>query len=172
MTVTTPELVSLNSSYTAKVGFLANGTVLTTNDNFASINANWTNAGNIAFASGDAAGYSGYFSGKATFTDASGLAGKNVFVWFTNGSDLNAVLGTSQIQFLADSAIPNENAPLGIESANVGTGLYWNIALGEKVANPANLDGGGSFKLVGIPEPSAALLGALGALGLLRRRRI
>ena len=31
--------------------------------------------------------------------------------------------------------------------------------------------GGTAFSVVGVPEPSAALLGAIGALGLLRRRR-
>lgn len=34
-----------------------------------------------------------------------------------------------------------------------------------------NASGADSFRLVGVPEPSAAMLGAIGALGLLRRRR-
>jgi hypothetical protein len=156
------EYVALDSSFTAKIGFLAAGITLTEDDTFSSISANWTNAGNISFASGDAAGYDGYFSGLASFTDALGLAEKAVSIWVTNGSDQNAVLTHSSIQFLADSTIPNSNS-ITIEAAELNA---FTFRLGSYDAV------GDSIVLAGVPEPSAALLGAIGALGLLRRRRI
>jgi hypothetical protein len=48
----------------------------------------------------------------------------------------------------------------------INTTIYDATALGGGAETNA-----AAFQLVGIPEPSAALLGALGALGLLRRRR-
>jgi MYXO-CTERM domain-containing protein len=164
---------ALGATFTAKIGFLTNGTVLTTLDDFSSIAANWTNAGNITFASGDADGYVGYFSAQLNFTDALGLAGKNVFVWVTDGAYQNAVLKSNTVQYLSDSAIPNSNG-LTIESTELSN---LSILLGSFNATSGN--DGGSLVLNDsaptppppVPEPSAALLGVVGALGLLRRRR-
>lgn len=166
---TTNTDVALNSSFIAKVGFLANGTVLTSTDTFASINVNWTNAGNITFATGDTAGYNGYFSGQVNFTDALGLAGKNIFIWVTDGGDNNYVGSFSSLLFKADAEIPNSTvAP--INQASLGSAF--NTVLGSFNGAGANSATGGSLVLNNVPEPSAALLGAIGALGLLRRRRI
>jgi hypothetical protein len=160
--------VALGSTYTAKIGFLATSAVLTESDTFATISTNWTNAGDILFASGDAAGYDGYFNGLVNFTDLAGLAGKAVSIWVTNGSDLNAVLTHSSILFLADDDIPNSN-DITIDSTTLG---QFTFKLGSLNTTGENAALGGSIVLAGVPEPSAALLGAIGALGLLRRRRI
>lgn len=160
--------LALNAGYIAKIGFMAPGTVLTPTSTYADILPSWTNAGDITFASGATAGYNGYFDGTVGFTDATGLAGKNVFVWVTNGSNFSTVLENTTTQFLADAAIPNANT-ITISSAKLA---QYNIHLG--TYDPAGNGGTGSFVVnnaAPIPEPSAALLGALGVLGLLRRRR-
>lgn len=158
----------LDGTYTAKVGVLAPGVVLTPTTTFAQIAPNWTNAGDIQFATGAAAGYNGFFDGEAVFTDALGIAGKNVFIWVTNGSGFNAILENTTVQFLADAAIPNANS-ITIESQFIAD---YQVRLG--AFNPLANGGVGAFEVNSadpIPEPSAVLLGALGALGLLRRRR-
>jgi MYXO-CTERM domain-containing protein len=163
---TTGADVALNSTYTAKIGFLAAAAVLDDSSTYAYISSNWTNAGDISFASGDASGYAGYFSGLVSFTDLLGLAGKAVSIWVTDGSGQNAVLTHNSITFLADSAIPNANS-LDIDATTLGD---FTLKMGSYSTTGANGTNGGSFVVV--PEPSAALLGAIGALGLLRRRRI
>ena len=62
---------------------------------------------------------------------------------------------------------PTTADPLqGLVLGNDTSGLnYAKNFIGVESANPAN------FTLGAVPEPSAALLGAMGALGLLRRRR-
>ncbi|MEN9990618.1 MAG: hypothetical protein RLZZ224_320, partial [Verrucomicrobiota bacterium] len=58
------------------------------------------------------------------------------------------------------------------QGANVGNfgGFDWVISYTANSTGPA-FTGGNDVALMAIPEPSAALLGGLGALGLLRRRR-
>lgn len=163
---TTKADVALDSTYTANIGFLASAAVLDDSSTYAYISSNWTPAGSISFASGDAAGYDGYFSGLVSFTDLLGLAGKAVSIWVTDGSGQNAVLTHNSITFLADSAIPNANS-LDIDATTVGD---FTVKMGSYNTTGSNALNGGSFVLV--PEPSAALLGAIGALGILRRRRI
>jgi hypothetical protein len=160
--------VPMDSSHKAMIGYMDPAVVLATTDTYTTISSNWLAAGEIVFASGDAAGYDGYFSGQVVFNDAKGLAGKDLTIWITDGALVNFVLSTNTgIKFLADAAIPNENAAL-IEKANLAT---WTTRLGTYDA--AANGGMGSFVANdAIPETSTAILGALGALGLLRRRRI
>ena len=85
----------LNSTWTARVGFY-DGTALTTAATFSTINAHWTNVGSVAFATGGgAAGVNGWFSlsGASYDSVATGLGGKQVFVWVSNGTTGNLVMG-------------------------------------------------------------------------------
>ena len=160
----------MGSSYKAMIGYLDPGVALSTTDTFTTISSNWLSAGEIVFASGDAAGYDGYFSGQVVFNDGKGLAGKDLTVWVTDGDLVNFVLtasGAPPVKFLPDAAIPNENAAL-IAQSNLAD---WTTRLGN--FDPAANGGLGAYVANdAIPETSTAILGALGALGLLRRRRI
>lgn len=165
----------LDNTYTAYVGVYSGG-ALTNESTFASINASWTGAGSVAFATGGAAGYNGYFdTGALAFNDALGITGSNVWIWVTNGSDQNLVMvaadgGVGDFQFKADGDIPNSGA-VSIRDSTKGS---WQLALGTFDSGGANAAYGGSYVLntaVAVPEPATALLGAFGVIGLLRRRR-
>lgn len=162
----------LPGTFQARIGRYA-GPALTTSSTAADILAGWTQVGaSTAFATGAAAGYNGYFTTPSLgFTDAAGLAGTPVFVWLTDGGNNNAVITGLGTNFLNDAAIPNSNI-LSISATNAANATY---LLGSYNAAGVSQFGGGTIVLnqyVPIPEPSAALLGAIGALGLLRRRRI
>jgi hypothetical protein len=164
----------MDNTYMAKIGYFDPAKVFTTNDTAAEIGVGFVPAGDIMFASGDAVGYDGYFLGKVIFNDAAGLAGKDLSIWCTDGSMVNLVFTTSAVQFLADSAIPNENS-YSYDTTTVGT--FATKLGGTLIEVPESSPGAGDgYSYIGanvaIPETSTALLGALGALGLLRRRRI
>jgi hypothetical protein len=163
-----PSGALMDSSYKAMIGYLDRTTILETTDTFTTISTNWQSAGEIVFASGAAAGYNGYFSGQVVFSNADNLAGKDLTVWITDGANVNTVLTTNTgIKFLDDTAIPNENSA-SIKASNIAT---WDVRLGTYDA-AANGGVGAFVANDAIPETSTAILGALGALGLLRRRRI
>lgn len=98
---------------------------------------------------------------------------KTLYAYFTSGSELG-LFRTNDI-LVADPAPPDLEKSYSL-FLNNGTAIIGSIGTyivpvygpgsNENQANQT----ANSFQLV--PEPSAALLGALGALGLLRRRRI
>ena len=101
------------------------------------------------------------------------LLGRQLYSITTNAASLAAATLSSQFalfsvaKILDDSPLPNDYVvnPSGTTPI-IGT-------LGSFVGNPGD-QGEGTYttlKMDAVPEPSAALLGALGALGLLRRRR-
>ena len=161
----------LTSAFTAHVGYYSGG-VLSTSANFATVNALWTNVGTVNFATGTAlsgvSGVNGWFAIPSTTYNSvtSGLGGKNIALWITNGSGDNLVMVSSST-FKNDGDIPNA-ASVGVSSAAKAT---WTLDLGTVTTSGANSGFGGSYVLNVVPEPSAALLGAFGALALLRRRR-
>jgi hypothetical protein len=101
------------------------------------------------------------------------LIGRAIYVIASDAANLASITGLSGFSmftvgsFLADDPLevtytgnPAGNAPIiGVPGSFTG-----DLGLGEGTTS--------SLRLVAVPEPSAALLGALGALGLLRRRRI
>jgi hypothetical protein len=102
--------------------------------------------------------------------NANGVGTGDAFslVWF----DLDSVdIGGTTITSSANSTVPNllaglKYGVLGVSQALPTDGQTLTIASNYTGADPVRT---ANFALV--PEPSAALLGALGALGLLRRRR-
>lgn len=159
---------------TIQVGWIDTGTAdLTT---LAGITAGFQSLGSFT------ANYGGVYDGvwaptQVTHDNVNGglnfnPTGLNVFVFATSGIDFGLVELTD-VQFLDDNAVINAQA-YDITSAKFGNATY--------TAHAGAFDGGGGsgaggladgYNLVaGIPEPSVAVLGALGVLGLLRRRRI
>ena len=163
----------LSSAFTAKVGWY-DGVPLTTGSQFTDINAHWTAVGSVAFATGTMAGYNGYFNTRSlSYPDSLGLAGKNVWLWVTNGSNQNLLMeatsaptGGFGYKFHLASDVPNT----GAVEVNAAYRAGWTLFLGTFTQTGANAAYGGSF-VVNIPETSTALLGAFGALTLIRRRR-
>jgi hypothetical protein len=171
---TTSDGTPLDASYTAKIGYSTSD--IGAGVDYASLLAGWVSAGDITFATGAFAtgddyglGYNGYgyFSGDVYFNDAAGLVGKNVFVWVTDGGSYNLLLESTAIQFHADWFIPYHNH-LSIGSDTLDD---FSLILGSYDPDGTNPIGSGG-SLVVVPEPSPALLGAIGVLGLLRHRRI
>ena len=140
-----------------------NGAALAPDATFAEISAGFTVLSTTAFLDGPAAGYA--TSGNVEFTDLQGFGGSQLFVLISNGTNESALItGFGAIPL--DAAIPNSVA-FSLDASNASTLTY---LVGGFRAD-LNAAGGGAVQLNGIPEPSAALLGAIGALGLLRRRR-
>jgi len=126
----------------------------------------------------------GTFSGLATSLSIAGMEGKNfAIVWLNilaagapatapNGTQWGIIRGSDWVLPATDSGGYPINAgdTGGVASyyaPNTQTGGAATTAFRTTVGG----NGGEAF-IVGVPEPSAALLGALGVLGLLRRRRI
>ncbi len=112
-------------------------------------------------------------SQSATVT-GTGFSGKNIYLLVGNGASFGAssellVLKNTSTFSDAQDAIPTaQNISFTTTTASVKFGV--NIAdLKTTGADTSTTAGWGTAKVV--PEPSAALLGAVGALGLLRRRR-
>jgi hypothetical protein len=112
----------------------------------------------------------GFVSASTSGYNAAGL-NKTLYAYFTSGTELGLFKTTSTI--VADPAQPTpENTYL----LSFADGVAIIGAFGADYVVPTYGPANGtnvsvnSFQLV--PEPSATLLGALGALGLLRRRRI
>lgn len=115
----------------------------------------------------------GYLAEEPTTFSPAGLIGRNLYAIATDAASLGAALETSGFSLFRVSPIL-EDVPLPNDYvANPAGGT---IILGEAGTYTGDLGLGegdtATLNLVAVPEPSAALLGALGALGLLRRRRI
>ncbi len=128
-------------------------------------------------------GIAGAFGPTAGFVSASVsgyvpvVVNKTLYAYFTSGTDLGLFKTNSTL--IADAPLPAlENtynlrlSPAGGTAIIGGYGADYTTPTYVGANTPTSVN---SFRLVSnaaIPEPSAVLLGALGALGLLRRRRI
>lgn len=116
----------------------------------------------------------GYFSAAPAPVQIAGSTFENQFVYVLVQNNLSAeflVLKTS-IQFSAadDPVLPN--VPYTISSSNITDVLIGNFGLFNSPISSADATPAPSYSTAApIPEPSVALLGAFGVLGLLRRRR-
>ena len=148
----------LGSGFSANVGWFDTDTYDQTN--YAAVSDNFVQLGTTTFPYGGDSSYNGYFTGDVVYSNDS-IAGENVFVFITDDTTEWALLEFSGDTFKLDSAIPN-TATASLNSSNIGS---WTITGGSYNSTSGNV------QLSAIPEPSAALLGGLGGLLLLRRRR-
>ena len=113
-------------------------------------------------------------SSGALITGAnSGLIGRKLYAIASNAADLASATELNYFSLFEVATIGDDSPieqqyvanPAGVTPiiGELDSGDFGDLGLGEGTYT--------TLKLVGVPEPSAALLGALGALGLLRRRR-
>ncbi|RYD83517.1 MAG: PEP-CTERM sorting domain-containing protein [Verrucomicrobiaceae bacterium] len=112
----------------------------------------------------------GFFSTGTSNYNAAGL-NNTLYAYFRSGNEYG--LFKSNLTILPDSAPPaletNYALTLASGTAIIGqAGATYQVPYTGIGAAPTTVQ---SFQLYAVPEPSAALLGAIGALGLLRRRR-
>lgn len=165
VTFATTGAVALGSSFEVKVGWLDTATY--DESNYADVSANFIEFGAIAFPYAGNPTYNGFYNGQVNYFDVDfqgeALAGENVFLFVTDSSTEWALLeysgATASDRINAEADIPS-NSNVYIEQANIGD---FTIHSGSYSS--------GTISLTAIPEPSAALLGGLGSLMLLRRRR-
>lgn len=128
------------------------------------------------FAAAGPAGARGTFTNAAApfLITGSQFAGKNMYLFVGNGSTFVGsteylVLKTTFVFNASDDS--NPNPIVNTLTAGNSTVLFGKTSadLRTTTADASATPGFGT--VVPIPEPSAALLGAIGALGLLRRRR-
>ena len=105
------------------------------------------------------------------------MAGSQLYVLFGNNSALAAP--TSQYALVRFNETIGSEPPPDSNTLNLTGGSYTILAgtTGTATVNLSSVGGSStesntSLNLVAVPEPSAALLGGLGALALLRRRRV
>jgi hypothetical protein len=121
---------------------------------------------------GSYAGYIEEVVQGASIIEPSALIGQALYVFAGNASTLAASTQWALVQFATISSDdPFEQTyvgqPLGLTPLIGTVGSYTGNASG--LASETEVFS--TLKLVSVPEPTAALLGAFGALGLLRRRR-
>ena len=121
---------------------------------------------------------SGLFTGQ-TFSGTlpAGFAGKNAYIVVGDNSDFSLAttfaVFNSGTTFTAPDAFGNSAQNItGANSANVVFGTVRSVTAQPSNLSGANFANGVVMVASNVPEPSAALLGAIGALALLRRRRI
>ena len=105
-----------------------------------------------------------------------GFSGKDIFIIF--GNALNVKANSTMIAVFDGGATFSTFTTGGAQSITFGINAYEYgkitplTAQPQTGATPSAFVNGVQLSAVAVPEPSAALLGALGVLGLLRRRRI
>lgn len=158
------------------VGYFATiSDLLLSSTNFATLKSDFQQLGTpLPFNNGFAV--DGFFdvSVGAAVGSGSPFIGKNVYVFFGNGTTIanstNIAVWKGATLFDDDNNVDSGNVT--ITQADFATRLL--VGSDGGVKNHLGIDFTKTISLASapIPEPSAALLGALGALGLLRRRRI
>lgn len=99
------------------------------------------------------------------------LIGKKLYAFVGNQSELS--LSTAYALYLVDTLVQEESG-FGLTYLAQPFGLTPLIGTVDSITTNGpfgNTETYSTIKLAAVPEPSAALLGAFGALGLLRRRR-
>jgi hypothetical protein len=113
-------------------------------------------------------------SSATTITGSNALIGRKLYAIASNASSLAAATALDAFSLFEVATIGDDSpieqayvaSPSGVTPiiGELDSGDFGDLGLGEGTYT--------TLKLVGVPEPSAALLGAFGVLGLLRRRRI
>ena len=110
----------------------------------------------------------------SSITGSNALIGRKLYAIASNASSLAAATALDAFSLFEVATIGDDSpieqayvaSPSGVTPiiGELDSGDFGDLGLGEGTYT--------TLKLVGVPEPSAALLGAFGVLGLLRRRRI
>jgi hypothetical protein len=109
-------------------------------------------------------------TGNLPTTQTGPFIGNDIFLVIANPTNDDFIIWNTGFDFLVEDAVLG-GAPVNIQTRNA------TLVRGQLVAGGNTGLGGpvaafnGGTAVTFIPEPSAARLGALGALGLLRRRR-
>jgi len=113
-------------------------------------------------------------SSATSITGSNALIGRKLYAIASNASSLAAATALDAFSLFEVATIGDDSPieqsyvanPNGVTPiiGELDSGDFGDLGLGEGTYT--------TLKLVGVPEPSAALLGAFGVLGLLRRRRI
>jgi len=156
---------------------------LITND-FSSLLANWNSLGSAPFYDENTlgAGVYGYYFGASDYGSPAAFLNKPLYTMIgglgTLALSLDVVNGGS-FALLSSSEVVNGDTPtpdsnlVSPENSSVLVGISGTTSYDYSGFGGAANSTTPSIQLYSVvPEPSAALLGALGALGLLRRRRI
>jgi hypothetical protein len=136
----------------------------------------FTNFGGVTntFAAAGATGNRGVFSlSTSLLVEGSQFAGKNMYFFAGNGTTL--ANSTEFLVFKSNTLfnVADDSSPTAVSVTfrpDQGT-LLFGLSLGDVKTASTDASVTAGWQLVAIPEPSAALLGVFGALGLLRRRR-
>jgi hypothetical protein len=173
---------NLSTGYVA-IGYFTTGFDVTT-ASFASLVSNFTvidaDADDVLL-NGSQQFYGSMISGATGIsadygTPTAGELTKDLYIFIGNG----AVLGSStqfallDSNFNVDADAPSDSNTL---TFNQATAIYGSKFTSGGTLDTSSFPGGSAnqpasrVQLVAVPEPSAALLGALGMVGLLRRRR-
>lgn len=151
---------------------------ITAAPNVGTLTGSWNmwNASTSSFAQPGPSQFRGVFSSAATARDMSidtGFATRNMYVFIGNGT---TYANSTEVLVLRTSFLFNASQTGPTAFVNTITTGNSSALLGTVVADVRTTSADTSvtpgWRTGAIPEPSAALLGALGALGLLRRRRI
>lgn len=123
----------------------------------------------------------GALPGGFTFENVASLQNKRfslIFLPSLNGGSTDANVNGSTTYGVvsgSDWTLPAVNGGEGFSFSatdSLGTGSFFRVTVTAGVATNDTFTSSSGANLTMVPEPSAALLGAIGALGLLRRRRI
>ena len=131
--------------------------------------------GPVAFNTTGTTGHRSVFTApQGAIVTGSSFAGKNVYLLVGNGTSFanSSQFSVAKSTFLfnaADDALPTPTI-YTIRPDN-STVLFGSLAPNVQTANTDSTVTPGFQLANAVPEPSAAVLGAIGALGLLRRRR-
>lgn len=177
-TVGTP-IVDTNGAALAVNTFFANGGYFNTTMNWATativdIKAAFVGIDTSPVAVGTR---NGLFTGQ-TFNGVmpTGLAGQNAYIVVADNSNFSLAtkfaVFNAGVTFTAPDGLGNSSQTIsGANSANVVFGTVRSVTTQPNNLTGANFTNGVVMVAAAVPEPSAAVLGALGALALLRRRR-
>lgn len=168
---------TLNVGGIFAMGYFTNGYVISTTDMVSNIAAFTITASGIVGGNSDtlSGSFAGYVEGATVngtdIVAPNSLIGRPLYVFVGNSGTLagSTEWAIKQIATLTED-LPNENEYLGNPFGGAAP------VFGSFGTFTGNASGFGSstyttLQLAAIPEPSAALLGAIGMLGLLRRRR-
>lgn len=119
-----------------------------------------------------------FINGSFTNTTNTAVNGKVIHVWVglsntrTFDPTANWVLfrGSNSVAFGADISSPISTSTVTLSNFTTAVNVAQSDSYNEVL--PVSGANGPYINFVTVPEPSATLLGAIGALGLLRRRRI